>query len=440
MKRLFSFFALLFFLSMLSAQNFVSTDPQEKNAILEEFTGVSCPNCPAGHQVAATILADNPGRAFCIAYHPSNSGYTAPYPGDPDFRRTYPNAFYTVPYCGSSRFMPSAFINRREWTNGERIQSRAQWTPYCNTIMGEASPANMGLSTTYDILGQMLYITVEIYYTEDMTDVNHVYVMLAENDLVSMQSGASGPYTHKHTFREAFVAQWGDVITEPTTQGSLVTLNYEWSTAGSGYIMSNCEVLAFIENQSDGEIITGVGVHVGEATYIEPTAEFSADLNNVGIGGTVVFTDESTGNPTAWQWTFEGGNPSTSTLQSPPPVTYNSAGLYGVTLVVTNPAGSDTMSISDFINVGNVNIGEPFTMNSFDIYPNPSNGTVFISSKGNNPMERIIIRDSRGQTVLSEETRGAHIHAADLSSLSNGLYFIEIRYDSRSVIEKVVKR
>jgi hypothetical protein len=440
MKGLFSFFALLFFLTMLSAQNFVSTDPQDKNAILEEFTGVSCPNCPAGHQVAATILANNPGRAFCIAYHPSNSGYTAPYPGDPDFRRTYPNAFYTVPYCGSSRFMPSAFINRREWANGERIQSRTEWTPYCNTIMGEASPANMGLSTTYDILGQMLYITVEIYYTEDMTDVNHVYVMLAENDLVSMQSGASGPYTHKHTFREAFVAQWGDVITGPTTQGSLVTLNYEWSTAGSGYIMSNCEVLAFIENQSDGEIITGVGVHVGEATYIEPTAEFSADLNNVGIGGTVVFTDESTGNPTSWQWTFEGGDPSTSTLQSPPPVTYNSAGLYGVTLVVTNPAGSDTMSISDFINVGNVSIGESFTTSPFNVYPNPSNGMVYIRSKGNGIMERVIIRDSRGQTVRSEEIRGTRIYGTDLSSLRRGLYFIEITYDGRSVIEKVVKR
>lgn len=103
------------------AQNYVSTEPLNKNTILEEFTGVQCSNCPAGHQVAASILQNNPGRAFVICYHPYNSSYTAPYPGNPDFRRTYPNAFYTVPYCGSSRFMPSAFINRRIWSNGDRL-------------------------------------------------------------------------------------------------------------------------------------------------------------------------------------------------------------------------------------------------------------------------------------------------------------------------------
>lgn len=352
MKKPILFLIMLFFATAAFTQNYVSTEPQNKNAILEEFTGVSCPNCPAGHQAAATILANNPGRVFCVAYHPSNSSYTSPFAGDPDFRRDYPAAFYSTPYCGSSRFMPSAFIARRVWPNGDRLQSRTEWENHCNTIMGETSPANMGLSTTFDFMTQTLYITVEIYYTDDMTDDNHIYVMLSENDLVSQQSGASGPYTHKHTFREAFVEQWGDLITEPTTQGSLVTLDYSWSAAGSGYIMSNCEVLAFIENQTTGEVITGVGVHVGESTYIEPTADFSVDNNFVGVGNQAVFSDESTGNPTSWEWTFEGGDPATSNLQTPPPVTYNTAGLYGVTLTVTNPAGTNTITMSDFMDIG----------------------------------------------------------------------------------------
>ncbi len=338
--------------SLLTAQNYVSTEPMNKNAILEEFTGVSCPNCPAGHQVAASILAANPGRAFCVAYHPANSSYTTPYPGDPDFRSTYPNAFYSTPYCGSSRFMPSAFINRRLWGNNERIQSRTEWTPYCNTIMSETSPANMGLSTTYDIMSQTLYITVEIYFTETVNDDVNLYVMLSENDLVSQQSGASGQYTHKHTFRKAFVSQWGDPLTEPSTQGSFISLDYDWNAAGSGYIMSNCEVLAFIENQTSGEIITGVGVHVGESTYIEPTADFMVEDNTVGIGAEAIFSDQSTGGPTSWEWTFEGGDPATSNLQNPPPVTYSEAGQYSVTLTVSNPAGNNTLSMNDFIDIG----------------------------------------------------------------------------------------
>ncbi|MEN8225703.1 MAG: Omp28-related outer membrane protein, partial [Bacteroidota bacterium] len=369
MKKITLLLSFTFLVVVLLSQNYVSTEPQNKNAILEEFTGVSCPNCPAGHQVMATILAANPNTAFCVAYHPANSSYTSPYAGDPDFRSTYPNAFYSTPYCGSSRFMPSSFINRRVWTNGDRLQSRSEWPGYANTIMGEASPANMGMSTTYDIMSQTLYITVEIYYTDDMTDDNHIYVMLSENDLVSQQSGASGPYTHKHTFRESFVEQWGDLITEPTTQASLVTLEYSLSTTGSGYTMSNCEVLAFIENQTTGEIITGVGVHVGESTYIEPSAGFSVDNNNVGLGSQAIFTDESTGGPTSWYWTFEGGDPATSNLQAPPPITYNTAGQYGVSLTVTNPAGSDTITMAAFIIVGDVGIHEQYARKSLILYP-----------------------------------------------------------------------
>ncbi len=507
--------------SALMAQNYVSTEPLNKNAILEEFTGVSCPNCPAGHTTLANILAANPDRAFAVAYHPSNSSFTTPYPGDPDFRRTYPNAFYSTPYCGSSRFMPSAFIQRRIY-GADRLQSRTVWANYANTIMTEASPANMGMATTYSMMNQILYITVEIYYTDDMTDDNHIYVMLSENDLVSQQSGASGPYTHKHTFREAFVGQWGDLITEPTTQGSLVTLEYEWNTAGSGYAMSNCEVLAFIENQATGEIITGVGVHVGDQTYIEPTAAFSVEDNTIGVGGQAIFTDESTGGPATWEWTFEGGDPATSTWPSPGAITYNTPGQYDVTLTVTNPAGtntttmtnfvdvdyapvadfsanvtyvnvggsvdftdvsinsptvwewtfeggtpetssdqnpvgitynsmgsydvvlvatneygSDTLTRDDFIDVGNIGIDES-TQQLFSVYPNPSNGNLYIKSVQHTYVQEIVVRSLNGQLVLSQKADGSIIQKLDLSSLNTGMYFVEIRTADAVYLEKVI--
>ncbi len=138
-------FALIILTGQIMSQNYVSPEPQNKNAILEEFTGVRCPNCPAGHLIAATILANNPGRAFLVAYHPFGSNYTTPYAGDPDFRRQYPVSFYSVPYCGSTRFMPSAFINRELWNNGERIQRRTTWTNYTNQILDESSPVNIGI-------------------------------------------------------------------------------------------------------------------------------------------------------------------------------------------------------------------------------------------------------------------------------------------------------
>ncbi|MBU2649390.1 MAG: PKD domain-containing protein [Bacteroidetes bacterium] len=336
---------------VILAQNYVSTQPLNKNAILEEFTGVQCPNCPAGHTVMAGILESNPGRAFCVAYHPSNSNFTTPYSGNPDFRRTYPNAFYSTPYCGSSRFMPSSFIQRREW-NGEKIQSRTVWVQYADIIMAEASPLNVGMASTYNEVTHMLDVTVEVYFTQTINNTLSIYVTLAENDLVAQQSGGSATYVHKHTFREAFVAQWGDPMNGPTTQGSLLVFEYEFDNTSTGYLMENCELMAFLVDNTTEEVISGVGVHVGEHTMIPPTADFEAEDTTVGLGTSVTFTDMSTGDPTEWEWTFEGGDPASSTLQNPPPVFYNSIGNYSVTLSVSNDAGQNETTKTGYIIVG----------------------------------------------------------------------------------------
>jgi len=61
-------------------------------------------------------------------------------------------------------------------------------------------------------------------------------------------------------------------------------------------------------------------------------------------GLVVAFTDTSALKPTAWAWSFPGGNPASSTQRNPS-VTYASAGHYGVTLTVTNAAGSQATRV-----------------------------------------------------------------------------------------------
>ncbi len=73
----------------------------------------------------------------------------------------------------------------------------------------------------------------------------------------------------------------------------------------------------------------------------------------------VTFTDQSTGSPTSWNWTFLGGSPSSYTGQAPPPVTYNSPGTYDVTLTVSNDCGSD--SETGYITATGCDDGDPCT-------------------------------------------------------------------------------
>ncbi|UUX92573.1 PKD domain-containing protein [Methanoplanus endosymbiosus] len=79
-----------------------------------------------------------------------------------------------------------------------------------------------------------------------------------------------------------------------------------------------------------------------------PVAGFSANITDGAIPLAVQFTDASTGDPTAWSWSFGDGG--TSADENPTYV-YEAAGSYNVSLAVTNAAGTDTITKLSLINV-----------------------------------------------------------------------------------------
>ncbi len=82
-----------------------------------------------------------------------------------------------------------------------------------------------------------------------------------------------------------------------------------------------------------------------------PQANFNSSDSATCLNTCLDFYDLSINNPTSWQWSFPGGNPSSSSLQNPSNICYNTSGTYDVTLIVTNSAGSDTIAMSNFISV-----------------------------------------------------------------------------------------
>jgi len=79
-------------------------------------------------------------------------------------------------------------------------------------------------------------------------------------------------------------------------------------------------------------------------------ADFQASSVSIPEGGTVNFTDLSSGTtPTSWAWTFEGGTPGTSSVQNPTNILYNNPGIYQVTLTVSDGTNSNTEVKTNFI-------------------------------------------------------------------------------------------
>ncbi len=167
-------------------------------------------------------------------------------------------------------------------------------------------------------------------------------------------------------------------------------------------------------------------------------AEFVADKVLVSEGESVTFTDLSQ-NPNSWSWTFEGGNPASSTAQSPV-VSYNSAGVYDVTLIVTNTAGdNDTEVKTEYISVEQVaGIDENNAIENLSLYPNPTKGkiTLELNSKEAGKVINIDLYDLLGRSLYSTkaETKGGNQKLElDLSNYTanNNVMILNIQIDGK---------
>ena len=80
-------------------------------------------------------------------------------------------------------------------------------------------------------------------------------------------------------------------------------------------------------------------------------AQFIVDRQVVCAGDDLVFTDDSYSNISSWNWSFQGGSPSSTTFQNPQ-VNYANPGQYDVTLTVTDVFGNSvSQTFPDYITV-----------------------------------------------------------------------------------------
>ncbi len=86
-------------------------------------------------------------------------------------------------------------------------------------------------------------------------------------------------------------------------------------------------------------------------TYVfgqNPVANFTSNVTSGCAPLAVTFTDQSTGNPTEWNWEFSNGTLSTARN---PTVSFSTPGSYSVKLVVRNANGVDQIEKIDYITV-----------------------------------------------------------------------------------------
>jgi PKD repeat protein len=148
----------------------------------------------------------------------------------------------------------------------------------------------------------------------------------------------------------------------PPEQGSVDPSGENWYDADSvahltvtpnvGYVFYWSGNLSGIDSPKD---LLMDGPKIVTANFVlMPIADFSASPRSaIAPSLTVQFTDESAGSITSWEWDFDNDGTVDSTLPTPDPYTYASAGRYTVKLTVTGLGGGHSETKTDYIRVCN---------------------------------------------------------------------------------------
>ncbi|MBN1339199.1 MAG: PKD domain-containing protein [Bacteroidales bacterium] len=116
---------------------------------------------------------------------------------------------------------------------------------------------------------------------------------------------------------------------------------YDLTFKAPGYFAKTIENVSVVNRQT-----TALDVELTPGVLI---ADFYADQTHINVGTAINYTDMTWGNPVSWNWTFEGGTPSSSTEQNPAGIIYAEQGQFDVSLTVSDGTNNHTVTKNGYI-------------------------------------------------------------------------------------------
>jgi hypothetical protein len=437
MKKLLLILLVVCFSTTLFAQTIVSTEPSNRNMILEEFTGKSCQYCPDGHKRAQQLMNQYPDRFFAINVH--QGGYAN---GSPNYTTPYGDALALQAGMGmSGTGYPGGTVNRQAFTGVSTMGSsyflydRGQWASCVAKGIIEPSCLNVAAEGVLDWKERKLTLLVEVYYTGNAEQsTNKLNVAMLQNDILGSQSGSDlnpdmivgGQYRHMHMLRDFITGQWGVDVT-PTTQGSFRSFTFEYDIPihiNNVYVaLSDVEFVVYVaENQKtiiSGSIANITDVNkcftinasaspaqggtidpIGYSTYDEGESPEYIFLPNYGFEVRYVSIDgQSIGVPDGNKYQF-----------SPLDKDHN------INVVYKKGAQSGIKDINGI---------------TISVAPNPVNDKLFITGE----YDRLDIFSLSGQLISTAYNQSS----IDVSQLAKGVYIVKIETNGQTATFNVVK-
>lgn len=217
-------------------------EDQRQHIIVEEYTGVSCIQCPAGSSALKDLQGIHGEQLAIISIHAGDFAIPRNNISINDLRAQQGEDL--VGYLGTPFFFPIATVNRRLF-DGEQalLINRNKWAGYISEELNSSPAVKIGVEPSYDETNRRMTVDVILLVETTVPDASgaRISVFLTEDDVIEPQltpdsSPAYDPdYKHQHVLRDMLTAYDGDPISEPLQAGATIekqftgTLNADWN-------------------------------------------------------------------------------------------------------------------------------------------------------------------------------------------------------------------
>lgn len=236
----------------------ISPPEGDRKVLIEEFSGVQCPNCPVGAAQIENLRAIYGERVIAITHHAYLTGVlSAPLQDSKfDFRTVVSDEILN--FLGLPQGIPAATIDRRQFEGeNELMLSPNQWAAKVESELSVDAPLGLVLNSTYDSLSRSFQIEVRVFAQEDIEGDIRFHLGLIESGMIDRQIDGNiivEEYEHNHILRSYLTNAVGDIISGDLQQGE------EWTKIYSGtlpeeqgwWIAENIHAIGFVSNITSG--------------------------------------------------------------------------------------------------------------------------------------------------------------------------------------------
>ena len=236
-----------------------STD-SKRIVVMEEFTGASCVNCPAGIAISNAIAETYPDNVILIGVHSKILGAPAT-KGQVDLRT--PDAQAIEDFLGSWLAKPEAAINRLYQTAGQsfRIGNPDSWKSFVDAELKKSPEVDIKIKSRFDEATRLLQVDLTVTALKQIDHAIHLHCGITQSGIIAdqldNQTGKLVGFEHNHVLLKLLSAVSGDPLANSASNQQTFTKSYQFTLPQDSILWNaaHCDVFGYVSQDATAKYI-----------------------------------------------------------------------------------------------------------------------------------------------------------------------------------------